>query len=452
MVFAGLAQKLQETFQRLRSRGKLTEKEVDEALREVRLALLAADVHFKVVKDFVARVKERAIGQEVLDSLSPAQQVVKIVASELTALLGAETSGLALTGAGPDVLLLVGLQGAGKTTAAAKLARWLKQKGHRPLLAACDVYRPAAARQLEVNGQAVGVPVFTLAESRDPVAIARQAVAFARAQGHSVVLVDTAGRLAIDEPLMQELVTLKGAAAPCEVLFVADAATGQDAVNTARTFDERVGLTGVILTKLDSDTRGGACLSIRAVTGKPIKFVGEGERPEGMLEPFHPDRLVSRLLGMGDVLSLIERAEANVDAAEAARMAEKIQRAEFDLDDFLDQIAQMRRMGPLDQLIGMIPGLSKARPQDLQVSEVEVKRTEAIIRSMTPGERRNPASIDGSRRRRIAAGSGTRVQDVNRLLKQFDQTRQLMKQLGTAPGGRQRAGRGIVPPFLRPGR
>ncbi|HEX6971209.1 MAG TPA: signal recognition particle protein [Limnochordia bacterium] len=449
MVFEGLAQKLQETFRRLRSRGKLTESDVDEALREVRLALLSADAHFRVVKDFIQRVRSRAVGQEVLESLTPGQQVIKVVADELTTLLG-EPGGLSLAGPGPTVILLVGLQGTGKTTAAAKLARWLRTKGERPLLAACDVYRPAAARQLELNGKAIDVPVWTGSGS-DPVAIAREAIDRARIGGHTAVIVDTAGRLAVDEPLMAELIALKEATAPAEVLFVADAMTGQDAVNAARAFDSRIGLTGIILTKLDSDARGGACLSIRAVTGRPIRFISDGERLDAF-EPFHPDRLVSRVLGMGDVLSLIERAQASVDETQAQRWAEKLQRAEFDLEDFLEQIAQMRRMGPIEQVLGLIPGLGKQRIQELEVSEAEVRKAEAIIRSMTPAERRQPAILDASRRRRIAAGSGTRVQDVNRLLKQFEQTRLLMKQLGSSPAARRRAGKGKLPPFLRPGR
>lgn len=445
-MFSNLTERLQGVFQRLRGRGKLTEADVDEALREVRLALLEADVNFKVARDFIGRVRERAVGQDVMKSLSPAQQVIKIVNDELTALMGGQRADLELGDRRPAVILMMGLQGSGKTTTAGKLARRLHQRGMRPLLVAADVYRPAAIKQLQVLGEQVGVPVFSLGEQADPVDIARQAVAAAERDGRNVVIIDTAGRLQIDEALMEELANVRDAVNPAESLLVVDAMTGQEAVRVAETFNERIGITGVVLTKLDGDARGGAALSVRAVTGRPIKFVGVGEKLDA-LEPFHPDRMASRILGMGDVLTLIEKAQATMDAEKAVEMAERLRQAEFNLEDFLSQLQQMRNMGPLDQLLGMIPGFSSLKQlKNLQVDERELKRVEAIIQSMTPQERRHPHIIDGSRRRRIAAGSGTTVQDVNRLLKQFDQTRTLMKQL-TGGGGRKgrgkRKGRGL---------
>lgn len=442
-MFSSLSEKLQATFQRLRGRGKLTERDVDEALREVRIALLEADVNFKVARDFMKRVRERAVGQEVLKSLSPAQQVIKIVNEELTALMGGQRADLQLGDRRPAVILLMGLQGSGKTTTAAKLARRLSQKGMRPLMAAADVYRPAAIKQLQVLGEQINVPVFTLGADASPVDIAKGAVAAAERQDRNVVIVDTAGRLQIDEDLMEELERIRETVNPAEALLVVDAMTGQEAVRVAEAFHQRIGVTGVILTKLDGDARGGAALSVRAVTGCPVKFVGMGEKVDA-LEPFHPERMASRILGMGDVLTLIEKAQAAMDQEQAVQMAEKLRQAEFDLDDFLQQLQQMRNLGPLDQVLSMIPGFSAAKQlQGLQVDERELKRIEAIIQSMTPRERRAPHIIDGSRRRRIAAGSGTRVQDVNRLLKQFDQTRALMRQMmRTGPGGRgKRAGR-----------
>lgn len=429
MLFQSLSERLQGVLGRLKNRGRLTEAEVDAALREVRLALLEADVNFKVVREFVGRVKARAVGQEVLQSLSPAQHVIKIVNEELTALMGGSHSKLDLSGPRPVVLMLVGLQGSGKTTSAAKLAQYLRKQGHRPLLVACDIYRPAAIKQLQVLGEQIGVPVFSLGQE-DPVTISEAALRHAREHGHDVMLIDTAGRLHIDEALMRELERVKAATNPREILYVADALTGQEAVNVAQGFDEPLSLTGVVLTKLDGDARGGAALSIRAVTGKPVKFVTLGEKADA-LEPFHPDRMASRILGMGDILTLIERAEANLDAEKAREMTRKLQTAEFTLEDFLEQLSQVRKMGPLDQLLGMIPGLAGAKQlQGLTVDEKEIKRVEAIILSMTPAERRHPEIINGSRRRRIAAGSGMHVQDVNRLLKQFEQTRQMMKSLG----------------------
>lgn len=430
MAFENLAARLAETFRRLRGKGKLSEKDVDEALREVRLALLEADVNFKVVKDFIARVRERAVGQELWESLAPGHLVVKIVHDELISLMGGAQAKLNLGAKPPAVVMLVGLQGSGKTTTAAKLALQLKKQGRRPLLVACDIYRPAAIKQLQVLGEKTGLPVFSMGADQNPVDIARGAVAHARTHANDVVLLDTAGRLHIDEELMLELANIKEGVTPAEILLVVDAMTGQDAVTVAESFHARLGVTGVILTKLDGDARGGAALSIRAVTGAPIKFAGMGEKLD-QLEPFHPDRMASRILGMGDVLSLIEKAEATVDQKKAQDMAAKLARAEFTLEDFLDQLQQVRKMGPLDQLLGMLPSAGPWKKlSGLEVDEKELNRVEAIIRSMTPKERSNPQIIDGSRRRRIAAGSGTRVQDVNRLLKQFDEMRQMIKQFG----------------------
>lgn len=423
---------MQGVLSRLKGRGKLTEKDVETALREVRLALLEADVNFKVAKDFVNRVKERAVGVEVLESLTPGQQVVKIVNEELTALMGGEQAPLHLKGrqGAPAVLLLAGLQGSGKTTSAAKLAVYLKRQGRRPLLVAADVYRPAAVKQLQVLGEQIQVPVFAQPENQDPVGIASAALGAATKGGNDVVIVDTAGRLHIDEDMMDEIASLKARLDPDEILLVIDAMTGQEAVNVAQRFDELLELDGVILTKLDGDARGGAALSIKAVTGKPIKFTGVGEKTDA-LEPFHPDRLARRILGMGDVLSLIEKAEQSIDEASRQKMVDKLRKAEFTLEDFLEQLAQVRNMGPLDQLIGMIPGMGNLKQlKGMDMDGKELKQIEAIIQSMTPKERQQPGLIDGSRRRRIAAGSGTRVQDVNRLLKQFQQTKSMMKQLG----------------------
>jgi len=442
-----LAEKLQASLRRLRGKGVLNEADVDQALREVRLALLEADVNFKVAREFVARVRERAVGQEVLASLSPAQQVIKIVHEELTALMGGTVAALAQAARPPGVILLVGLQGSGKTTTAAKLARWLRRQGRRPLLVAADVYRPAAVRQLQVLGAQVEVPVHAPDGKQEPVPIVQEAVRMAGARGLDPVIVDTAGRLHVDEEMMAELAAMKAAVAPQEILLVVDAMTGQDAVNVAESFHKRLGLTGVILTKLDGDARGGAALSIRAVTGCPIKFVGVGEKLDA-LEPFHPNRMADRILGMGDVLTLIEKAQAAYGAEEAERLRKKLRTADFTLEDFLEQLKQVRKLGPLDQILGMIPGLGGLRQvKDLEFDEKELVYAEAIINSMTPEERRRPEIIDGSRRRRIARGSGTSVQEVNRLLKQFEQTRKMFRQLGQMEKG-FRKGRLPRFPFL----
>lgn len=428
MVFSALSEKLQDTFRRLRGKGKLTEKDVDEALREVKLALLEADVNFRVVRNFINRVRERAVGQEVINSLTPGQMVIKIVHQELTGMMGAKAEKLKTSDRPPSVYLLAGLQGAGKTTTAGKLAGYLQKQGRRPLLVAADVYRPAAVKQLEVLGAQLSVPVFS-DHGRDPVAIAAAAVEKARQTQRDVVLIDTAGRLHIDEELMGELAAIKAAVNPVEILLVVDAMTGQDAVNVAQNFNEQLGLTGLILTKLDSDTRGGAALSIREITGCPIKFVGSGEKLDG-IEVFHPERLASRILGMGDVLTLIEKAEATVEAEQAKALMKKIQKDEFTLEDFLDQMRQVQKMGPLDQILGMLPGLKPKQLQGFVLDEKSMKHIEAIIQSMTPQERRTPQIINASRRRRIAQGSGRPVQEVNRLLNQFEQSKKMMKQLG----------------------
>lgn len=428
-MFASLAEKLQETFKKLKSKGRLTESDVNEALREVRIALLEADVNFKVVKDFVARIKEGAVGQELHASLNPAQHVIKIVHSELTQLMGGANSKIAVAPKPPTVVLMVGLNGAGKTTTSAKLANLLRKQGKQPLLAAADVYRPAAIKQLQVLGKQLNIPVFTIGEKLDPVAIGQAAVKNARENGYDLVIIDTAGRLEVNDELMTELENMHKVLSPDEVLLVIDAMTGQTAVNVAEQFNQRLNLDGVVLTKLDGDTRGGAALSVRAVTGKPIKFAGVGEKLDA-LEPFHPDRMSERILGMGDMLTLIEKAQENYDAEQLSLMQKKIRNLEFTLDDFLDQLSQVKKMGPIDQVLGMIPGLGgNKKIKDLQVDQEELTSIEAIIQSMTPLERQEPEKVlNGSRKRRIAKGSGTSVQDVNRLLKQFDQTRKMMKQ------------------------
>ncbi|MBE3577374.1 MAG: signal recognition particle protein [Limnochordales bacterium] len=448
-MFNTLSERLQASLRRLRSKGRLSEADVDQALREVRLALLEADVNFKVVKEFVARVREKAVGEEVLGSFTPAQQVVKIVHQELVRLLGSERAGLRLSGH-PAVILLVGLQGSGKTTTAGKLGGLLRREGHRPLLVACDIYRPAAREQLKIVGQKLGLTVFTL-EGAAPADIAGAGVEEARRRGFDVVIIDTAGRLHVDEEMMEEARTIRQRVSPDEVLLVVDAMTGQDAVNVAQEFHRSLQLTGVVLTKLDGDARGGAALSVREVTGVPIKFVGVGEKLDD-LEPFFPERMASRILGMGDVLTLIEKAQRQIDQDEARRLTEKMLRREFTLDDFLEQIQQVRKLGPLDQLLGMLPGFNRLTlPQTAAAeSEKQLKRVEAMIRSMTPQERRHPEIIDASRRRRIAQGSGTTVQDVNRLLKEFEQVRQLMKGLsGPGKAGKGRSGGRLRLPFPR---
>lgn len=431
-MFENLSTRLQGIFKSLRNRGKLTEKEVDLALREVRTALLEADVNFKVAKAFIDRVRKRAVGEEVLMSLTPAQQVIKIVHEELTSLMGGQSSKIAFSPKPPTILMLVGLQGSGKTTSCAKLASLMRKQGRKPLLAAADVYRPAAIKQLQVLGAQLGVEVFTLGDRADPADIAAGAVERARSMGHDTVILDTAGRLHIDDAMMEELERVKARVAPTEILLVVDAMTGQDAVNVAAVFNERLGIQGVILTKLDGDARGGAALSVREVTGKPIKFVATGEKLDA-LEQFHPDRMSSRILGMGDVLTIIEKAQETFDLEQARKLEEKLRKQEFTLDDFMGQLQDVRKMGPLDQLLGMIPGVARSKAlKDVRVDEKQFSKIEAIIRSMTPSERKNPSSIDGSRKRRIAAGSGTRVQEVNALLKQYDQARKMLRQLGDA--------------------
>ncbi|MDO4314534.1 MAG: signal recognition particle protein [Oscillospiraceae bacterium] len=435
MAFEGLSEKLNATFKRLRGKGRLTENDVREAMREVRLALLEADVSYKVVKDFVATVTERAIGSDVLDSLTPAQQVVKIVNEELTNLMGGGAARLTMANNGPTVVMMVGLQGAGKTTTTAKLAGLMRrQYTRRPLLAACDVYRPAAIEQLKVVGGQLDLPVFEQGQG-DPVQIAENAIRHARDHGSDMVFLDTAGRLHVDETLMDELKRMKAAVHPNEILLVVDAMTGQDAVNAASAFDEALGIDGVILTKLDGDARGGAALSIRASTGKPIKFVGTGEKLD-MIEPFHPDRMASRILGMGDMLSFIEKAQQNYDEKQAAKLEEKLRKNRFTLQDYYDQLQQLRGMGDLSQLAGMMPGQLGRQLQGATIDEKVMAHTEAIILSMTPLERENPQILNASRKKRIAAGCGLEVVDVNRLLKQFDMMQQLTKQMskGRIPG------------------
>ena len=432
MAFEGLTEKLNATFKRLRGKGRLTENDVREAMREVRLALLEADVGYKVVKDFVATVTERAIGTDVLDSLTPAQQVIKIVNEELTNLMGGGTAKLTMANNGPTVVMMVGLQGAGTTAKLAGLMR--KQYTKRPLLAACDVYRPAAIEQLKVVGGQLDLPVFEEGQG-DPVTIAQNAIRHARDYGSDMVFLDTAGRLHVDETLMDELKRMKAAVRPNEILLVVDAMTGQDAVNAASAFDEALGIDGVILTKLDGDARGGAALSIRAATGKPIKFVGTGEKLD-MIEPFHPDRMASRILGMGDMLSFIEKAQASYDEKQAAKLEEKLRKNRFTLQDYYDQLQQLRGMGDLSQLAGMMPGNLGKQLQGATIDEKAMAHTEAIILSMTPLERENPQILNASRKKRIAAGCGLEVVDVNRLLKQFDMMQQLTKQMtkGRMPG------------------
>jgi len=438
-----LAEKLQETFKRLKSKGKLTEQDVTAALREVRVALLEADVNFKVVKDFIARIRERAVGQEILANLNPAHQVIKIVRDELALLMGGENARLNVSSKPPTVIMLVGLQGSGKTTTAAKLGLLLKKQGRRPLLVAADVYRPAAVKQLQVLGEQIRVPVFS--GETDPVAISVAAAEEAARKGYDSVIIDTAGRLHINEELMQELEGIKAAVKPHEILLVADSMTGQDAVTVAEGFHARLGLDGAVLTKLDGDTRGGAALSIRAVTGCPIKFAGVGEKLD-MLEPFHPDRMADRILGMGDVLTLIEKAQSTIDAQQAAEMQKRLKSADFNLEDFLLQLRQFKKMGPLENILSMIPGFSgmKKLREELQFDDRDLLWTEAIINSMTPQERRHPEIIDGSRRRRIARGSGSTVQDVNRLLKQFEQTKKMIRQITSIEKGLKKG--------VRPGR
>jgi len=438
-MFDSLTGKLEAVFKKLRGRGILKEDDVKESLREVRLALLEADVNFKVVKDFVGRVQERAIGQEILSSLTPGQQVVKIVHEELASLLGGTQAKLHLAPNPPTVIMMVGLQGSGKTTTAGKLAKMFKKDGRRVLLVPADTRRPAAIQQLVTLSKQVGVDAYS-SDQTDPVAICRESVKHAASSLYEVVILDTAGRLQIDEPLIEELRQIKAGVAPHEVLLVADAMTGQEAVNIAEKFNSAVGLDGVVLTKLDGDARGGAALSVRAVTGKPLKFVGMGEKLDA-LEPFHPDRMASRILGMGDVLSLIERAQEAVDKEEALELAKKLKKNSFDLDDFRNQLKQVKKLGGLESIMGMVPGLKKVKLPDAQVNEKELAKVDAIICSMTPKERMDYTIINGSRRARIAKGSGTQVQDVNRLLKQFAEMRKMMKSMSGGKMGRMFGGR-----------
>jgi signal recognition particle subunit SRP54 len=425
MAFEGLSEKLNNVFKKLKSHGKLTESDVKEAMREVRLALLEADVSYKVVKDFVKKVTDRAVGEEVLSSLTPAQQVIKIVNEELCALMGNGSSRINLASKPPTVIMMCGLQGSGKTTHAAKLAKLLKKEGHRPLLAACDIYRPAAINQLQVVGQKADVKVFEMGQI-NPVTIAGEALKYAKDYGHDVLIIDTAGRLHIDEELMQELKDIKALTDPDEIMLVVDAMTGQDAVNVAKAFDEAVGITSILMSKLDSDTRGGAALSVLSVTGKPIKYVGMGEKLDDF-EQFHPERMASRILGMGDVLTLIEKAENVMSQKDAEKLTKKFKENKFDMDDLLDQMRQIKKMGSMKSIIGMLPGVGD-KIKDTDIDESQFTRVEAIITSMTTAERAKPSIINPSRKKRIAKGSGTKVEDVNRLLRQFEQMQKMMKQ------------------------
>ena len=426
-MFQSLSEKLENAFKKFKNKGKLTESDIKAGMREIKLALLEADVNFKVVKDFINSVSERAVGADVLESLLPAQQIVKIVNEELTNLMGGTQSKLTISSKPPTVVMMVGLQGAGKTTHAGKLAGLYKKQGKHPLLVACDVYRPAAIKQLEIVGEKLGIPVFTMGDKVSPVKIAEEGVKHAIQKGYDMVFIDTAGRLHIDEELMEELQNIKKSVAPTEILLTIDAMIGQDAVNVAKAFNELLDVTGVILTKLDGDTRGGAALSVKHVTGKPIKFIGTGEKLDA-IEPFHPDRMASRILGMGDVLSLIEKAEQAYDEKKAMELEKKIRESTFTLDDYLEQFAQLKNMGSLEQIMGMMPGVKPGALKDAKIDEKAIERTEAIIKSMTRQEREKPELLNASRKKRIAAGSGTTVEEVNKLLKQFDQTRKLMKQ------------------------
>ncbi|MGG4395355.1 signal recognition particle protein [Paenibacillus thiaminolyticus] len=456
MAFEGLTSRLQNVFGKLRGKGKVTEDDVNEAMREVRLALLEADVNFKVVKEFINKVKEKAVGQEVMKSFTPGMVIVDIVNKELTELMGGTAAKLAKANKPPTVIMMAGLQGAGKTTTSGKLAKLLQKQNHKPLLVAADIYRPAAIKQLEVLGAQINVPVFSLGDQVSPVEIARQAMEHARANHLDYVIVDTAGRLHIDEALMEELKQIHETVNPDEVLLVVDAMTGQDAVNVADSFNQQLALTGVVLTKLDGDTRGGAALSVKAVTGCPIKFAALGEKIDA-LEPFHPERMASRILGMGDMLSLIEKAQANIDADKAKEMEMKMRNAAFTFDDFLEQMQQVKQLGPIDQILDMIPGMNKMKQTaNLKVDERQMGRIEAIVRSMTNEERQDPDLINHSRRKRIAAGSGTSLADVNRLIKQFDEMRRMMKQFTEMMGPKgpkmmknlkSKAGKGMRFPF-----
>ncbi len=440
MIFESLSDRLQATFKKLRGHGKLTEDDVNEAMREVRMALLEADVNFKVVKQFIKTVKERAIGQDILETLTPAQVVIKIVDEELTKLMGGTQSRLNISPKPPTVIMMVGLQGAGKTTSAGKLGLALKKQGKRPLLVAADIYRPAAITQLQVLGKQLDIPVFSMEQGTDAVTIAKSSIGYSQSHACDVVIIDTAGRLQIDEKLMQELRDIKSEVHPHEILLVVDAMTGQESVNVAQAFNDALGLDGVVMTKLDGDARGGAALSVKAVTGVPIKFIGLGEKLEP-LEPFHPDRMASRILGMGDVLSLVEKAQATFDMEEAKKMEKKLRKDEFTLDDFLAQMQQVKKLGSLDNILGLIPGMGGLKKQlagqDIDLDGKEIRQIEAIIKSMTPKERANINIINGSRRKRIAMGSGTRVQDVNKLLKQFGEMKKMMKKMKKMQKGKK---------------
>ena len=439
MAFESLTDKLQNIFKNLRSKGRLTESDVKEAMKEVKRALLEADVNFRVVKSFIKTVTERAVGQDVLTGLNPGQMVIKIVKEEMESLMGSETTELVIKpGNEITIFLLAGLQGAGKTTTAAKIAGQLKKKGKKPLLVACDVYRPAAIKQLEINGARQGVPVFSMGDKKDPVDIAKASLEYARENGNNVVILDTAGRLHIDETMMEELQNIKENLDVTQTILVVDAMTGQDAVNVAKTFEEKVGIDGVILTKLDGDTRGGAALSIRAVTGKPILYIGMGEKLED-LQQFYPDRMTSRILGMGDVLTLIEKAQNAVDEESAKELEKKLRKAEFGFDDFLTQMQQIKSMGGIADLLSMIPGVG-SQMKDVEIDESAMGHLEAIIYSMTPQERSNPNLLNTSRKQRIAKGSGVTIQEVNKLCKQFEQTRKMMKQMSGAMGKKGRRG------------
>ncbi len=447
MIFESLSDRLQETFKKLRGHGKLTEDDVNEAMREVRMALLEADVNFKVVKNFIKTVKERAIGQDILETLTPAQVVVKIVDEELTNLMGGTQSRINMSPNPPTIIMMAGLQGAGKTTSAGKLGLSLKKQGKRPLLVACDIYRPAAIKQLQVVGKQLDIPVFSMEQGTDAVTIAKSSIAYSQSHANDVIIIDTAGRLQVDEALMQELRDIKAEVKPHEILLVVDAMTGQESVNVAQTFNESLGLDGVIMTKLDGDARGGAALSVKAVTNVPIKFVGVGEKLEP-LQPFHPDRMASRILGMGDVLSLVEKAQQTFDMEEAKKMEKKLRKDEFTLDDFLSQMQQVKKLGSLENILGMIPGMGGLKKQlegqDIDLDGKEMRQIEAIIRSMTPKERADITIINGSRRKRIAMGSGTRVQDVNKLLKQFGEMKKMMKKMKKMQKGKGFPGLGAL--------
>lgn len=436
MAFENLSSKLQEVFKQLKGKGKLTEKDVTAAMREVKLALLEADVNFRIVKDFIRRVTEKAVGEEVLGSLTPGQQVIKIVNDELTSLMGTNQSKLTFASKSPTVFMMTGLQGAGKTTTSGKLAGQLKKQGKRPLLVACDIYRPAAIKQLEVVGKNYNIPVFSMGDRTNPVNIAKASVSHALENGNDIVIIDTAGRLHIDEELMQELSNIKETVRPQEILLVVDAMTGQDAVNVAESFNERLGIDGIIITKLDGDARGGAALSVSAVTGKPIKYVGMGEKMDD-LEPFYPDRMASRILGMGDVLSLIEKAQQIYDDDMAKELEKKMRTQDFSLVDFLDQMQQIKKMGPLKDLLSMVPGLDAAKLGEVEIDDKIMTHVEAIIQSMTPYERRNPGVLNGSRKKRIARGSGRTIQEVNKLLKQFEDMKVMMKQMTNMQKGKK---------------